>query len=177
MIAAHLEPKGLDPDTPAFGGFLGDAERKDDATLGSAKLRDAILLAKGYTPVVIPFPSKPPVFKPRKCKPKARKGWRKARTPNAKIEQIKALVADHFELSVRSLMSRCKRDRIARPRQIAMYLARKTTTASYPDIALLFGGRDHTTVIHAVRMVEKRSAAGDRKTVAALISVHAVIGG
>ena len=48
---------------------------------------------------------------------------------------------------------------MARPRQIAMYLCKTLTTRSYPDIGRRFGNRDHTTVLHAVRQIEKLKAA------------------
>jgi chromosomal replication initiator protein len=47
---------------------------------------------------------------------------------------------------------------VARPRQAAMYLAKQLTTRSYPDIGRRFGGRDHTTVLHAVRKIEELKA-------------------
>ncbi len=71
------------------------------------------------------------------------------------VEQIQDTVAAHFKLDTVELLS-VKRDRhLARPRQIAMSLAKQLTTLSLPDLGRAFGGRDHTTVLHAVRKVEE----------------------
>jgi chromosomal replication initiator protein len=64
-------------------------------------------------------------------------------------------VAEHFNLRLADLHSERKTRAVARPRQIAMYLAKQLTPRSLPEIGRKFGGRDHTTVIHAVRTVEK----------------------
>jgi chromosomal replication initiator protein len=71
------------------------------------------------------------------------------------VEQIKRRLAACYNLSVEDLTGQCRRRNVARPRQLAMYLARKIANRSYPDIGARFGGRDHTTVIHAVRKVEE----------------------
>ena len=78
------------------------------------------------------------------------------------VEQIQDTVAAHFKLDTVELLS-AKRDRhLARPRQIAMSLAKQLTTLSLPDLGRAFGGRDHTTVLHAVRKIEElRSADAD----------------
>jgi len=71
------------------------------------------------------------------------------------IEEIQHAVAHHYKIRVAD-MKGAKRSRdVARPRQIAMYLARSLTERSFPEIGRLFGKRDHTTVLHAVRTVEK----------------------
>ena len=70
------------------------------------------------------------------------------------IEEIQRHVADHFNIRVSDMHS-SKRSRIvARPRQIAMYLSKRLTSRSLPEIGRKFGGRDHTTVIHAVKTVQ-----------------------
>jgi chromosomal replication initiator protein len=70
------------------------------------------------------------------------------------IENIKRVVAEYYRISVRDLTGK-KRSRIyARPRQMAMALARELTSKSYPDIGQEFDGRDHTTVIHACRQID-----------------------
>jgi chromosomal replication initiator protein len=69
--------------------------------------------------------------------------------------QIQEATARYFHIPV-SEMTSAKRSRyVARPRQIAMYLSRCLTSRSMPEIGRRFGGRDHTTVIHAIRQIEK----------------------
>ncbi|NRA43531.1 MAG: chromosomal replication initiator protein DnaA [Oligoflexales bacterium] len=69
------------------------------------------------------------------------------------IETVQKAVADHFKLRVSDLKSKKRQRILTLPRQIAMYLARKHTQASYPDIGGKFGGKDHTTVMHAVKKI------------------------
>ncbi len=71
------------------------------------------------------------------------------------IDEIQKLVSQHFELKPLDLVSARRARAVARPRQIAMYLAKRLTTRSLPEIGRKFGGRDHSTVIHAVRRVEE----------------------
>jgi len=71
------------------------------------------------------------------------------------IDEIQKLVSRHFELKPLDLVSERRARAVARPRQIAMYLAKRLTTRSLPEIGRKFGGRDHSTVIHAVRRVEE----------------------
>lgn len=66
------------------------------------------------------------------------------------MDRIQRLVADYFHLKVSDLRAKRRSQSIARPRQIAMYLVRVLTTHSLPEIGEYFGGRDHTTVLHAV---------------------------
>ena len=73
------------------------------------------------------------------------------------VENIQKTVADFFNIKVADMYSKKRPANIARPRQIAMYLAKELTQKSLPEIGELFGGRDHTTVLHAVRKI-----AGDR---------------
>ena len=70
------------------------------------------------------------------------------------IDEIQKLVSQHFELKPLDLVSARRARAVARPRQIAMYLAKRLTTRSLPEIGRKFGGRDHSTVIHAVKKVE-----------------------
>ena len=63
-------------------------------------------------------------------------------------------VADYYNLRLSDLLSARRSRTIARPRQIAMYLSKILTTRSLPEIGRKFGGRDHTTVIHAVKKIE-----------------------
>jgi chromosomal replication initiator protein len=71
------------------------------------------------------------------------------------IDEIQKLVCQHFELKAADLVSARRARAVARPRQIAMYLAKRLTTRSLPEIGRKFGGRDHSTVIHAVRRIEE----------------------
>ncbi|WP_374295768.1 chromosomal replication initiator protein DnaA [Sphingomonas sp.] len=71
------------------------------------------------------------------------------------IDEIQKLVSAHFELKPLDLVSARRSRAIARPRQIAMYLAKRLTTRSLPEIGRKFGGRDHSTVIHAVKKIEQ----------------------
>ncbi|MBV8975921.1 MAG: chromosomal replication initiator protein DnaA [Alphaproteobacteria bacterium] len=70
------------------------------------------------------------------------------------IEDIQRKTAEYYKLDVREFSSPQRARRVARPRQVAMYLSRKLTTRSLPEIGRRFGGRDHTTVLHACRRVE-----------------------
>src|SRR5262245_773324 len=69
------------------------------------------------------------------------------------VENIQKTVADFYKIKVADMYSKKRPVSIARPRQIAMYLAKELTQKSLPEIGELFGGRDHTTVLHAVRKV------------------------
>ena len=69
------------------------------------------------------------------------------------VENIQKTVADFYKIKVADMYSRKRPASIARPRQIAMYLAKEMTQKSLPEIGELFGGRDHTTVLHAVRKI------------------------
>jgi len=70
------------------------------------------------------------------------------------IDEIQRAVSAHFEVKQIDLISERRAVAIARPRQIAMYLAKRLTTRSLPEIGRKFGNRDHSTVIHAVRRIE-----------------------
>lgn len=71
------------------------------------------------------------------------------------VDEIQKLTADHFALKQADLLSERRTRSVARPRQVAMWLCKQHTTRSYPDIGRRFGGRDHTTVLHAVKKVEE----------------------
>jgi chromosomal replication initiator protein len=72
-----------------------------------------------------------------------------------KIEDIQKLVASRYNVSRSDILSERRTAAVVRPRQIAMYLAKVLTLRSLPEIGRRFGGRDHTTVLHAVRKIEK----------------------
>lgn len=78
------------------------------------------------------------------------------------IEDIQKLVVNYYNLPMSDFLSSRRSRHIARPRQVAMYLSKKLTTKSLPDIGRKFTGRDHTTVIHAIKKVEELMAA-DKK--------------
>lgn len=70
------------------------------------------------------------------------------------VESIQKEVVAYFDLRLADLKSNRKQKKISLPRQIAMYISRKYTSASYPEIGEKFGGKDHSTVIHAVKKIE-----------------------
>ena len=71
-----------------------------------------------------------------------------------KIEDIQRIVSRHYNVSRSDLLSARRTANVVRPRQVAMYLAKTMTLRSLPEIGRRFGGRDHTTVLHAVRKIE-----------------------
>ncbi len=71
------------------------------------------------------------------------------------VEEIQRKVADHYNIRLSDMIGPKRLRTIARPRQIAMYLAKHMTTRSLPEIGRRFGGRDHTTILHGVRKVEE----------------------
>jgi chromosomal replication initiator protein len=75
------------------------------------------------------------------------------------IDEIQRKVAEHYKLRLSDLLSARRARDVARPRQVAMYLAKKLTPRSLPEIGRRFGGRDHTTVMHAVKRIESLRAA------------------
>ncbi len=73
------------------------------------------------------------------------------------IDEIQKRVAEHFNIRLADMHSARRARAVARPRQVAMYLAKQITSRSLPEIGRKFGGRDHTTVMHAVKKVEQLS--------------------
>jgi chromosomal replication initiator protein len=69
------------------------------------------------------------------------------------VDSIQRTVADFYNIKVADMYSKKRPANIARPRQIAMFIAKELTQKSLPEIGELFGGRDHTTVLHAVRKI------------------------
>jgi len=74
------------------------------------------------------------------------------------IDEIQRKVADYYRLKLTDLLSARRAREVARPRQVAMYLAKKLTPRSLPEIGRRFGGRDHTTVMHAVKRIDELRA-------------------
>jgi len=72
------------------------------------------------------------------------------------VEAIQKLVADHYNIKLAELKSARRLKTLTGPRQIAMYLCRKHVKSSFPELGLKFGGKDHSTVVHAVQKVERR---------------------
>ena len=71
------------------------------------------------------------------------------------IENIQKTVAEYFKIRVADLLSKSRSRSVARPRQVAMALAKELTNHSLPEIGDAFGGRDHTTVLHGCRRIEE----------------------
>ena len=78
---------------------------------------------------------------------------RGAVSPRVSIEDVQKKVAEYFEIDPREFRSNQRSRRVTRPRQVAMFLAREVTHRSLPEIGRRFGGRDHTTVLHACRRI------------------------
>ncbi|MGV1952292.1 chromosomal replication initiator protein DnaA [Agrobacterium vitis] len=85
-----------------------------------------------------------------------------AEQKRVRIEDIQRVVARHYNVSRQELVSNRRTRVIVKPRQIAMYLSKTLTPRSFPEIGRRFGGRDHTTVLHAVRKIEELIS-GDQK--------------
>jgi len=79
----------------------------------------------------------------------------KANDRRVTIEDIQKRVAEYYSIKISDMQSARRSQNVARPRQVAMYLAKSLTSRSLPEIGRKFGGRDHTTVLHAVRKVEE----------------------
>ncbi len=82
----------------------------------------------------------------------------RANSRQVTIEEIQKRVAEHYNIKFGDMHSPRRARAVARPRQVAMYLAKQLTSRSLPEIGRKFGGRDHTTVMHAVRKVEELRA-------------------
>jgi chromosomal replication initiator protein len=75
---------------------------------------------------------------------------------NITVDDIKKAVSNHFEIKLSDIISKRRTKNLSFPRHVAMYLCRKHTTASYPEIGEHFGGRDHSSVIHAASVVSSK---------------------
>ena len=71
------------------------------------------------------------------------------------LEDVQEVVANRFNVKISELKSKRRTKALVHPRQIAMFLARELTDSSFPEIGREFGGKDHTTIIHACRQIEK----------------------
>ena len=83
----------------------------------------------------------------------------KAHDRRVTIEEIQKRVAEHWNIRLADMSSARRARAVARPRQVAMYLAKQLTSRSLPEIGRMFGNRDHTTVMHAVSRVAELMAA------------------
>ena len=77
------------------------------------------------------------------------------------VDKIQNTVSNFFNISLSEMLSQRRSRPLARPRQIAMYLSKKMTTRSLPEIGRRFANRDHTTVIHAVKTITRLSEQDD----------------
>ncbi len=77
------------------------------------------------------------------------------RNSELSVEEIIKRVSNHFNMKISDIKSAKRLRTVVRPRQIAMYLSRQLTSSSYPEIGDRFGGKDHSTIIHAIRKIEK----------------------
>ena len=80
----------------------------------------------------------------------------KSQEKHVTIEHIQKLVAEYFDLNLNELKSRNNSKAVAQPRQIGMYLCRRLTNASLPEIGREFGGKHHTTVLHSIKKVDEK---------------------
>lgn len=167
MIPEYMEPKGLSPDTPAFDDVSAQAIKRFDATVGSARLFEALMKAQGKDPGPIQLPVRPTLrTKPRK--PKILITREEAHTPaccpmcgapkqpQMMVAHIQQAVTAYYGLSGEAMTSARRAKELAHPRQVAMYLSSELTGKSLPEIGRRFGGRDHTTVIYAIKAVKRR---------------------
>lgn len=92
------------------------------------------------------------------------------------IDEIQRKVAEHYKLRMADLLSARRARDVARPRQVAMYLAKRLTPRSLPEIGRRFGGRDHTTVMHAVKRIEALRAS-DREIDADVVLLTRMLDG
>ena len=77
------------------------------------------------------------------------------------VDKIQNVVSNFFNISLSDMLSQRRSRPLARPRQIAMYLSKKMTSRSLPEIGRRFSNRDHTTVIHAVKTISRLSEQDD----------------
>jgi chromosomal replication initiation ATPase DnaA len=143
MIAAHMEPKGLERDATPLADWGAFGSIRADAVSGSVKLRNAILKM-----------TRPKPARKRRPRAETRPSSLEARKiAKEKCLRIRCEVAEYFGRPVADMIAKRGPANLCLQRQIAMYLARHCTTASYADIGHWFGGRDHTTVIHGCDQV------------------------
>jgi chromosomal replication initiator protein len=87
------------------------------------------------------------------------------------VRRVLEVTAGHFDRTVDALLSERRAQSLSRPRQIAMFVARKVTGRSLPFIGRRMGDRDHTTILHGWRAVQSLIDSGDADTIAAVIRI------
>lgn len=102
--------------------------------------------------------------------------WLILSTP-PKVASIIRSASAYFGVDVMDVLSQRRTANVMRPRQIGMYLAKTLTLRSLPEIGRRFGGRDHTTVLHAVRKIEALIEAGDASVISDVAAIKVRIGG
>lgn len=102
-------------------------------------------------------PERPPYVAPPISNDVFEEAWSLMQPPSrGRVETIQRAVLSQFpDISLNDIKSARRTDNVVKPRQIAMYLAKELTQRSLPDIGRRFGGRDHTTVLHAVRKIRE----------------------
>jgi chromosomal replication initiator protein len=129
-------------------------EMKEDVAFFIAKnLRSNVRELEGALRKVIAFSSFHGRVVTVEVAREALKDLLSASTGQVTVELIQKTVADYYKIKVADMYSKRRPSNIALPRQVAMYLAKELTQKSLPEIGELFGGRDHTTVLHAVRKI------------------------
>ncbi|HQR55724.1 MAG TPA: chromosomal replication initiator protein DnaA [Burkholderiaceae bacterium] len=129
-------------------------EMKEDVAFFIAKnLRSNVRELEGALRKVIAFSSFHGRVVTVEVAREALKDLLSASTGQVTVELIQKTVADYYKIKVADMYSKRRPSAIAGPRQVAMYLAKELTQKSLPEIGELFGGRDHTTVLHAVRKI------------------------
>lgn len=160
MTGGYIDRRQLNTKATAVPLWAGDddAARLIDAMRGSLRLRDAVLLAKGITPPAVKIDPRPiPVIceevrVPVLCE----YCGAPAKPMPTLVAHIQQTVAAYYGLDPSLMVSAQRRQSISHPRQVAMFLASQLTPKSLPEIGRRFGGRDHTTVMHAIRVVTHR---------------------
>jgi chromosomal replication initiator protein len=136
------------PDDDGLGDFRSMGDMRADASKGSRELLKALRRMNRRAVIA---------SRPRRKHSRARKSYgtfEDRQLAKAQVERLQRTVAEHFGIPVATMTGKRGSQAIAGKRQIAMYLAREVIRCSYPDIGKCFGGRDHTTVIHACQTVE-----------------------
>jgi len=153
-MSVMVEGRRIDTKLAAIP-FTNDEEviRRQSAAIGSERLRHAILTAIGIDPGLFQLP--PPVVV--RVEVDRKRDIIDVRRPAIQpITRIQLAVADYYEISPLHMKSAQRGFSVSHPRQIAMYLASKLTPSSLVTIGRMFGGRDHTTVLYAIRTVKER---------------------
>jgi Bacterial dnaA protein helix-turn-helix len=141
------------------------APRKD-ALAGSHKLLEKL---HSLLPEPPPTPPEPP--------PRPKHIWETIRSeePRYFVQQVQLAACKHFNLDIDQLNNQSRRVKFVRPRHIAMYLARELTGRSYPEIGRRFGGRDHTTVMHAWNKIAADLASSNPSCAADIEQIKAAL--